>query len=54
MVTWMQVMAEARRLDEKQKLGERLSQEDAAGLVAMLSTFTIRPSKGSLSLRGPR
>ena len=39
MVAWIQVMAEARRLDEKRKLGERLNEEDALGLVAMLLDF---------------
>jgi hypothetical protein len=36
MVTWMQIMAEVTRLDDKRKGGEHLSQEDAAGLVAMV------------------
>jgi hypothetical protein len=39
MVTWMQIMTEVRRLDDKQKGGERLDEEDAAGLVAMLLDF---------------
>jgi hypothetical protein len=39
MITWMQIMAEVRRLDDKQKGGEHLSEEDAAGLVAMLLDF---------------
>jgi hypothetical protein len=39
MVTWMQIMAEVRRLDDKRKGGEPLSGEDAAGLVAMLLDF---------------
>lgn len=38
-VTWMQIMAEVRRLDDKRKRGEHLGEEDAAGLVAMLLDF---------------
>jgi hypothetical protein len=39
MVTWMQIMAEVRRLDDKKKGGEHLSEADAAELVAMLLDF---------------
>ena len=55
MVTWMQIIAEVRRLDDKQKGGEHLSEKDAAGLVAMLLDFHNQavvkvptPSKPSL------
>jgi hypothetical protein len=39
MVTWMQIMAEVRRLDDKRKLGEHLGEDDATRLVAMLLDF---------------
>ena len=39
MVTWMQIMVEVRRLDDKRKSGEGLSEQEAAGLVAALLTF---------------
>ncbi len=59
MVTWMQVMAEARRLDEKRKSGERLNEEDALGLVVMLFDFhnqavekVPEPSRPSLRATG--
>ena len=39
MVTWMQIMAEVRSLGDKQERGDRLSEDDAARLVAMLLDF---------------
>jgi hypothetical protein len=42
MVTWMQIMAEVRGLDDKRKGGEALSHEDAAGLVAILLDFHLQ------------
>jgi hypothetical protein len=39
MITWMQVIAEVRRLDDKRRSGEPLSEGDAAGLVAMVLDF---------------
>ena len=59
MVTWMQIIAEVRRLDDKQKRGEHLSEEDGSGLVAMLLDFHNQavanvpaPSRPSLELTG--
>jgi hypothetical protein len=59
MVTWMQIMAEVQRLDDKQKGREHLSEEDAAGLVAMLLDFHWQavekvptPSRPSLKATG--
>jgi hypothetical protein len=61
MVTWMQVMAEARRLDEKRKCGEHLSEDEGAGLVDMLLDFhnqavekVPEPSRPSLRVTGQR
>jgi hypothetical protein len=39
MFTWMQIMEEVRHLDEKQRTGEHLGEDDAARLVAMLLDF---------------
>jgi hypothetical protein len=61
MVNWMQIMVEVRRLDDKQKRGEHLSEGDAAGLVAMLLDFHHQavvkvptPSRLSLKATGQR
>jgi hypothetical protein len=61
MVTWMQVMVEARRLDDKRKSGERLNGEDSAGLVSMLLNFhdqavekVPEPSRPALRMTGQR
>lgn len=59
MVKWMQIMAEVRRLDDKRKCGDGLSQEEAAGLLTMLLDFhhqavdkVPEPSGPSLNLTG--
>jgi hypothetical protein len=38
-VTWMQIMGEVRRLDDRRKRAEHLGEDDAAGLVTMLLDF---------------
>jgi hypothetical protein len=55
----MQIMVEVRRLDDKQKSGERLSGEDAAGLLSKLLDFheqavekVPEPSRPSLRMTG--
>jgi hypothetical protein len=57
-VNWMQIMVEVRRLDDKQKSSEHLSEADAAGLVVMLLDFHHQavvkvptPSRPSLKRR---
>jgi hypothetical protein len=61
MITWVRVMAEVQRLEEKRGRGERLTPEDAEALVTMLRGFHNQavakvpiPSRPSMqSLRAP-
>jgi hypothetical protein len=59
LVTWMQIMVEVRRLDDKRKTAEHLSEDDAEKLVSMLLDFhnqavekVPEPSTPSLKMAG--
>jgi hypothetical protein len=59
MVTWMQIMAEVRRLDDKRQRGGQLAEDEGAALLAMLLDFHNQvvtkvpaPSRPSLDSEG--